>query len=285
MHFVVLSSSRGTTFEAVLAAIDDGALHARCIGLVTDQPDRGCIEKAKAHSVPHRVVERRNDEPREVYDKRLHAAIEELAKEAGIATSAILIAALGWMWILSPWFTATWKNRIINVHPSLLPKYPGAHAHEEVLKNKEKESGMTIHLIDEGVDTGTILLILQDFFVRMRTWIFRKERRVNVDDPILPGCREPRREDPHPSERRDQYRRRRDAGFFREFLDGGVESLIVHFARFVVPSFDDAVRNGMRFCLFDAAAIRLVRDESDATCMECSVVDGGEDRLECRAAR
>jgi phosphoribosylglycinamide formyltransferase-1 len=201
MHFVVLSSSRGTTFEAVLAAIDDGALHARCIGLVTDQPDRGCIEKAKAHSVPHRVVERRNDEPREVYDKRLHAAIEELAKEAGIATSAILIAALGWMWILSPWFTATWKNRIINVHPSLLPKYPGAHAHEEVLKNKEKESGMTIHLIDEGVDTGTILLqkkcaVLRDDTVKTlrsrvqeleRQWYPRLLAMIDDGEIVLPS--------------------------------------------------------------------------------------------------
>lgn len=93
-------------------------------------------------------------ETREDYDNRLHASISELLP----ASNENLIACMGWQWMLSPWFVGLYRNRILNVHPALLPKYPGAHAHDLVLAANEKESGMTIHLIDEGMDTGKILL-------------------------------------------------------------------------------------------------------------------------------
>ncbi len=62
------------------------------------------------------------------------------------------------MWLLSPWFVGQWHGRIINVHPSLLPKHPGRHPHEEVIAARETESGMTIHWVDEGIDTGPIIV-------------------------------------------------------------------------------------------------------------------------------
>lgn len=93
-------------------------------------------------------------EAREEYDKRLDAAVRELLP----ASNENLIACMGWQWMLSPWFVEAYRHRILNVHPALLPKHPGAHAHELVLAAKETESGMTIHLIDEGMDTGKILL-------------------------------------------------------------------------------------------------------------------------------
>lgn len=155
IRFVVLSSSRGTTFEAVLKAIKDQKLFAPCLGLVTDKADRGCAEKAKAYGIPVTVVERKKDEDRQSYDMRLDLAIRAFT---GDKTHDVVLAALGWMFIFSGWFVAGWKNRIINVHPSLLPKYPGGHALEDALAAGEKETGMTIHLIDDGVDTGPILL-------------------------------------------------------------------------------------------------------------------------------
>lgn len=151
MDFVVLSSSGGTTFQAVIDRIVDGSLTARCLGLVTDRTDRGCTEKARKAGLPVRVADRKNSETREEYDHRLHATILDLG-------SPLVIACIGWMWLLSPWFIERWKNRIINVHPSLLPKYPGPHPHEEVLAAQERESGMTIHWVDEGIDTGPIIV-------------------------------------------------------------------------------------------------------------------------------
>ena len=181
MQFIVLSSSRGTTFQSTLDRIADGSLTAKCLGLITDSPDRGCIEKAKAAGLPYLVVEKNPDEDREEYEKRLHEAIlalttserktknEKRTNESPTPsttspnTEATVIACMGWMWIITPWFINQWPNKILNVHPALLPRHGGEgmyghHVHDAVLKAGEKESGMTIHLMDEGVDTGKILL-------------------------------------------------------------------------------------------------------------------------------
>ena len=182
MQFVVLSSSRGTTFQAILDALREGTLMAQCLGLVADRPDRGCIAKAEAAGLPVVVVEKKMGDPpslacgergrargREEYDRRLHEAIRGLRTKDGGQESTVLpplsfvLACIGWMSIFSPWFIQQWRNRILNVHPALLPKHGGEgmfgmRVHEAVLASGEKESGMTIHLMDEGVDTGRILL-------------------------------------------------------------------------------------------------------------------------------
>ncbi|MBU2213193.1 phosphoribosylglycinamide formyltransferase [Patescibacteria group bacterium] len=151
MNFIVLSSSRGTTFQAVLDRMADGSLTAKCLGLVTDRDDRGCIEKAKNAGLPITIVEREHGQQREEYNKKLDKAIRKLGK-------VDVICALGWMFILTHWFVQKWEGRIVNVHPALLPKHPGAHGIEETLAAGDTESGMTIHIIDEGVDTGPILV-------------------------------------------------------------------------------------------------------------------------------
>jgi len=167
MHFVVLSSSKGSTFQATINAMNDGTLHAVCAGLVTDRSDRECIQKAEAAGLPYFVVEKKEGEEKEQYDRRISEAIQDLFSKT--ATSQLLtansrvIACMGWMWILSPWFIKQWKGRILNVHPSLLPKFGGKgmyghHVHNAVMAAKESESGMTIHVMDEGVDTGKTLL-------------------------------------------------------------------------------------------------------------------------------
>ncbi len=163
MNFIVLSSSRGTVFQATLDRIRDGSLTASCLGLVCDREDRGCREKALTAGLPIKIVPMQKGESREDYDRRLHQAILDLinsnpAYRSPLTAHRFVIACMGWMWVFSPWFVQQWRNRIFNVHPALLPKHPGAHAHELVLAAKDKESGMTIHLIDEGVDTGKILI-------------------------------------------------------------------------------------------------------------------------------
>ncbi len=161
MHFVVLCSTRGTVFEATLERIADGSLTATCLGLITDRADHGCLEVAKKFNVPVEIIERKKGEDREQYDQQVHASILKLTEdkhEPRTTNHEPLIACMGWMYILSPWFIAQWRNKILNVHPALLPKHTGAHAHENVLKSGDRISGMTIHLIDEGVDTGPMLL-------------------------------------------------------------------------------------------------------------------------------
>ena len=163
MNFVVLSSSRGTTFQAVIDALKNGSLTATCLGLVADEEDRECIEKARAANLPVTIVERRKEEDREAYDRRLDEAIHSLGEIDAIA-------AMGWMWILTPWFVSQWSGRILNVHPALLPKHPGAHGVEDAMSAGDTETGMTIHIIDEGVDTGPILV--------------QKKCSINPDDTV-----------------------------------------------------------------------------------------------------
>jgi len=151
VNFVVLSSSRGTTFQAVIDRLKDGSLTANCLGLVTDREDRGCVEKAREANLPVSLAERKRGEEREEYNKRLDQAITDLG-------DAQVIAALGWMFILTPWFVKKWEGRIVNVHPALLPLHPGGHGIEDTLEAHDTESGMTIHIIDEGIDTGPILV-------------------------------------------------------------------------------------------------------------------------------
>ncbi len=160
MNFIVLSSSRGTTFQAVIDRMKDGSLTATCLGLVSDREDRGCVGKARNAGLQVAIVEKQTGESREDFDKRMHQAIVDLV---GTVREPPLLAALGWMSILSPWFIKQWPGRIINVHPALLPKFGGAgmygdKVHQAVLDSGAKESGITIHLMDEGVDTGKILV-------------------------------------------------------------------------------------------------------------------------------
>lgn len=154
MKFIILSSSRGSTAKAVLKHLEKGNLHMECLGLITDSDDRGCTEVVRSAGFPIYRVDRVEGESREDYDRRLHEAV----LEAGGSYEDTVIAALGWMYILSPWFVSQWKNRIINVHPALLPKFPGAHGIADALASGDEVTGMTIHFIDEGVDTGPIIL-------------------------------------------------------------------------------------------------------------------------------
>lgn len=151
MNFIVLSSSRGTTFQAVIDALRNGTLTATCLGLVADREDRECVSKAREAGLPVAIVTRRASEDREAYDRRLDTAIRSLGE-------ADILAAMGWMWILSAEFVSEWEGRIVNVHPALLPKYPGAHGIADALAAGDTETGMTIHLVDDGIDTGPILL-------------------------------------------------------------------------------------------------------------------------------
>ncbi len=165
MKLLLLSSSRGTTLQAVLDALKDGSLTMECLGLIADREDRGCVGKAREAGIPVRIVTKEKREDREEYDRRLHQAILDMGgtppaeySSTRVLETSTIIAALGWMFILSPWFVQMWHKRIVNVHPALLPKHPGGHAIEETLAAGDTESGMTIHYIDEGVDTGEILV-------------------------------------------------------------------------------------------------------------------------------
>ncbi|KAG8462548.1 hypothetical protein KFE25_010373 [Diacronema lutheri] len=153
VKLAVLGSTRGSALQPVLEAIASGELNA-CIELVvSNKRDAPILARAEGHGLRSAHLPAPKDCSREDYDRALSVLLE--------ASGAQLILAVGWMRILSPWFTARWERRILNVHPSLLPDFGGGMdlaVHEAVLASGAARSGATIHYIDETVDGGEIVM-------------------------------------------------------------------------------------------------------------------------------
>lgn len=153
IKLAVLGSTHGTDLQAIIDAIETKKLDAKIEIVISNKPDAYILERAKKHHLNTACIFNTKGEKREDYDKRL---VAELTKH-----NVDLVLLIGWMRILSPVFINAFRNRILNVHPSLLPKFAGGmdlNVHEEVLKAGETESGCTIHLVDESVDGGKIIV-------------------------------------------------------------------------------------------------------------------------------
>lgn len=147
---VALASGRGSNFKAILDAIAEGTCNAKMLALISDNPDAMALDIARAHSIPAHYVNPAESSTREAFDDAILALIESYKPD--------LVVLAGYMRIIkSPKLLSTYKNRILNIHPSLLPKYPGAHAQEDAFNAGEKISGLTIHFVDETLDGGKII--------------------------------------------------------------------------------------------------------------------------------
>ncbi|MFO8051952.1 MAG: phosphoribosylglycinamide formyltransferase [Thermoplasmatota archaeon] len=147
-RIAVLASGRGTDFQAIVDASESGEVHLNIALLICNNSDAYVIDRAKEHSIPYVVIDHRNRK-RQEFDKE----IDDLLRKENID----LVVLAGFMRILSRWFVVRWRDRIINIHPSLLPSFPGAHAHRDALEYGVKVTGLTIHFVDEEVDHGPII--------------------------------------------------------------------------------------------------------------------------------
>ena len=148
----ILSSTRATDMEAIVSSISSKKLSAVISVVISNKADAYALERARNHNVKAVFIDSKGKE-REDYDKEVEKVLEQ--------NKVDLILLIGYMRILSPWFVKRYKNKIMNIHPSLLPKYAGGmdkDVHAEVLKNKETITGATLHFVDEGKDTGPIIL-------------------------------------------------------------------------------------------------------------------------------
>jgi phosphoribosylglycinamide formyltransferase-1 len=146
----VLASGRGSNFQAIIDAIETGRLDARIALLVTDRPNAQAIERAKRHGVKSVFVDPKAYGSREMFDQML---VEILS-----AHHVELVCLAGFMRILTRTIIDAFPNRIMNIHPSLLPAFPGLHAQRQALEHGVKLSGATVHFVDAGVDSGPIIL-------------------------------------------------------------------------------------------------------------------------------
>jgi len=149
-RIVILISGRGSNMRALLEKIREGRLRAECSLVISDrEAGAGGLAVARAMGFKAELIQKRKEESREAFDRRL---AERIKKE-----NPTLVVCAGYLRILSEPMLAAFPQRIVNIHPSLLPAFPGLRAQKQALDYGVKVTGCTIHLVDAGVDTGRIL--------------------------------------------------------------------------------------------------------------------------------
>ena len=146
----IICSGRGSNLASIIEAIERGEIPAEIAVVIADKRDAYALERARAKGIPAVAVVHRDFTERADFER---AMLDELH-----AHDVTLVVLAGFMRILSPVFVHAYTGRILNIHPALLPSFPGAHAHRDALAYGVKVSGCTVHFVDEGMDSGPIIL-------------------------------------------------------------------------------------------------------------------------------
>ena len=146
----ILCSGRGSNMQSIMAAIKSGQIKAEIGIVLTDKPEARALQVASEAGIKSVCVNRKACATQQEFEEKLVAELQ--------AANVTLVVLAGFMRILSPYFVDAYRHQILNIHPSLLPSFGGAHAHRDVLAYGTKVSGCTIHFVDEGMDHGPIIL-------------------------------------------------------------------------------------------------------------------------------
>ena len=149
VRFVVFASGSGTNFEALIKATQNGSLDARCVGLIVDRMDAYAIKRAHHLNIPVCLYLKDWYMNKEAMESSMLKQIQ--------AWDAEWIVCAGYMRIIGKTLLEAFPNKIVNIHPSLLPKYRGKDALGQALQAKDKILGITVHFVDDGLDTGKII--------------------------------------------------------------------------------------------------------------------------------
>jgi len=149
-RIAILLSGRGSNFLALQAAIERGEVPARIVLVASNLPEAPGLEKARELGLPALALPHRGEPSRQAHEEKMVEALR--------AAGAEWVCLAGYMRILTPVLRGAFPERILNIHPSLLPAFPGLDAQEQALKHGAKVSGCTVHLVDEGLDSGPIVV-------------------------------------------------------------------------------------------------------------------------------
>lgn len=149
MRTAVLVSGRGSNMAALLDATADPSFPAEIVLVLSNRPDAGALPRAAAAGVPTAVVDHRAFADRAAFEAAMQAELERSGVE--------LVCLAGFMRVLTPWFIERWPDRLMNIHPSLLPSYRGLHTHERALADGVRIHGCTVHLVVPELDAGPII--------------------------------------------------------------------------------------------------------------------------------
>lgn len=153
-RLAILLSGRGSNFEAIADAVARGEIpQTEIAAVISDVPSAPGLERARGRGLPAHMVDRRAFTSRRDHEQEILGILD--------AARTDLVCLAGYMRVLSGEFVARYRGRILNIHPSLLPKYPGLEPQRRALAAGESESGCTVHVVDEGTDTGPVVLQLR----------------------------------------------------------------------------------------------------------------------------
>lgn len=146
----ILISGRGSNMVSLVEAMQDGRIPAEPALVLANLPDAAGLERAAALGVPTRVIDHRELKPRRRHDAAVVAALDEARID--------LVCLAGYMRLITGLFVEAYRHRILNIHPSLLPAFPGLHAQRQALEYGVRQAGCTVHFVDEQTDHGPIVL-------------------------------------------------------------------------------------------------------------------------------
>ena len=146
----ILISGRGSNMLAITDACAGGDIPARVVVIVSNEPTASGLAAAQGRGIPTVTIDHRESPDRKTHDKRTVAVMREHGVD--------LVCLAGYMRLLGPDFIAAFQGRIMNIHPSLLPSFPGLHAQRQALEHGVRVSGVTVHYVNEGLDSGPIIL-------------------------------------------------------------------------------------------------------------------------------
>ena len=174
----VLISGNGSNLEAIINACKKNLINGSVDIVISNNPNAYGIQRAKNHSINYKIIDNKSFETREDFDQALVEVLKDIRPD--------LIVLAGFMRILTPLMIEAFKNKIINIHPSLLPKYPGLDTHNLVLKNGDLKHGVTIHYVNEVLDGGQIIA-QGEISVNANETINELKSRINsIEHVMLP---------------------------------------------------------------------------------------------------
>src|SRR5512132_3889527 len=177
-RIVVLASGSGTNLQAILDQLHRRVEGVEVVGVASDKPDAMALERARKAAVETAVFPSAEYEDRGARDAALGDWVEERAAD--------LVVLAGYMQLLSPEFVGRFRNRMVNVHPALLPAFPGIDAVQQAIDHGSKITGVTVHFVDEGVDSGPIILQRPVPIAPSRDWDETEEAIHATEHELLP---------------------------------------------------------------------------------------------------
>lgn len=178
IRLAILASGNGSNAEAIMSWAKSNAL-AEVVCTGSDKKDAYVLTRAKNFNVPSFVVKKKKGEERSSFDGRL------LLKLATFSPDWIILA--GYMKLLTPIFLEKYRNRVINIHPSLLPDFPGLDGHGDAFRAGVLETGCTVHYVDEGLDTGPIIAQKKFSIIKGETFLDFKKRGLAIENEFYPA--------------------------------------------------------------------------------------------------